>query len=343
MPTITIRDVAREAGVGVGTVSRVLNNSEQVTPRTRERVQAAIQKLGFQPNKVARQLPRGTRVRNVGVILPFMSYYSFVERLRGAQVALSQHDNDYELILYNVSSPERYQEQLATIVQQGILEGLLVVTLNMSAEQQELLHKAHIPFVCVADRCADLPTCVGVDNVEGGYMATRHLLDLGHRQIAYIGDAFPDEFGFPTSEDRYAGYALALREFRLDVNPDYVRLGPHARDVAQSLTTELLKLPDPPSAIFAMSDLQALGAVAALREAGVRVPDEMSLIGFDDLEISHYIGLTTIRQYLEDSGRLGMQFLLELIHHKSTQDESPLVAPTLSPLKLIERQTTAKR
>src|SRR5690349_15169279 len=147
MPNPTIYDVAKAAGVGVGTVSRVLNNSTRVSPETQEKVLSAIRLLGFRRSKVARQLSTGVLHRNVGAIMPFITHPSFVERLRGIQLALHDLDNNFKLILYSVSEPDRYHEQVLSIVEQAAIDGLLVATLNVSDEQRDLLTEAGIPFV----------------------------------------------------------------------------------------------------------------------------------------------------------------------------------------------------
>lgn len=332
----TIRDVAREAGVGIGTVSRVLNNSHQVTPETRERVLNAIQMLGFKPNPVARQLPRKTRVRNVGVVLPFLTDHSFVERLRGVQLALQSNSNTYELILYNISAPDHYDDLLTSIVQQGLVEGVVIFSLNLDSDQQTRLDDAGIAYVGTSDHCPNSYPCVGIDSVAGGFLVTKHLLELGHKRIAYIGDTFPSPYGFMTSIDRYAGYEQALAAHDIALNADYVRLGGYGRDAAQVLTTELLNRPEPPTAIFAMSDIQAMGCMAAIREAGWRVPDDISVAGYDDIEISRYLGLTTVRQHLEASGQLAMNYLLFLLDDPGSEPTLTLPAQ-----ELVVRDTTA--
>src|SRR5690349_12456184 len=139
MPNPTIYDVAKTAGVGVGTVSRVLNNSTQVSPETQEKVVSAISALGFRRSKVARQLSTGIQHRNIGALMPNITHPSFVERLRGAQLALHDHDDDFNLILYTVTEPDRCHEQLVSIVEQAGVDGLLIATLNVSGEERSLL------------------------------------------------------------------------------------------------------------------------------------------------------------------------------------------------------------
>ena len=337
MPNPTIYDVARTAGVGVGTVSRVLNNSTRVSPETQEKVLSAIRVLGFRRSKVARQLSTGIQHRNIGAIMPFITHPSFVERLRGIQLALNDQDNDFNLILYNVSEPDRYHEQLLAIVEQAAVDGLLIATLTVSDEQRDLLTQAGIPFVTLSDACAGELNCISPDNIRGGYMAAQHLLELGHRRVAYVGDEFPNVYGFPTSELRYKGYLSALKEYGVPYRSEYVCLGVHGEETAHRLTEQLLALPEPPTAIFAMSDIQAVGCILAIREAGLRVPEDISVIGFDDVQLSRYIGLTTVRQHLEQSGYLGMQLLLDML---MTPDN--VVPRQLPPLELVVRGTTQR-
>jgi LacI family transcriptional regulator len=337
MSNPTIYDVARTAGVGVGTVSRVLNNSTRVSPETQEKVLSAIRTLGFRRSKVARQLSTGIQHRNIGVILPFISHPSFVERLRGIQSALDDQDNNFNLILYNVTQPDRCHEQILSVVEQAAVDGLLIATLNVSDEERNLLKEADIPFVVLSDACSGEVNCISPDNQLGGYIATQHLLELGHRRIAYVGDEFPNIYGFPTSELRYSGYLSALKEYGVPYRSEYVCLGTHGEETAHGLTEHLLTLPEPPTAIFAMSDIQAVGCILAIREAGLRVPEDISVIGFDDVQLSHYIGLTTVRQHLEQSGYLGMQLLLNMLIAPDN-----VVPRQLPPLELVIRGTTER-
>ncbi|HEX2907746.1 MAG TPA: substrate-binding domain-containing protein [Phototrophicaceae bacterium] len=269
--------------------------------------------------------------------MPFITHPSFVERLRGMQLALNHQANDFNLILYTVSEPDRYHEQLLAIVEQAAVDGLLITTLNVSDEQHDLLLQSGIPFVLLSDAGTEALNCISLDNQHGGYLATQHLLELGHRRIAYVGDEFPNSYGFPTSELRYQGYLAALQDYAVPYRSDYVGLGTHGEDTAHHLTKQLLALPEPPTAIFAMSDIQAVGCIQAIREAGWRVPEDLSVIGFDDVQLSRYIGLTTVRQHLEQSGYLGMQLLLDLLIKSSS-----VVSRKLPPLEVIVRGTTQR-
>jgi LacI family transcriptional regulator len=177
--------------------------------------------------------------------------------------------------------------------------------------------------------------CIGLDNIRGGYLATQHLLELGHRRVAYVGDEFPDSYNAPASELRYNGYLSALEEYDVPHRLDYVCLGEHGEEVAHRLTEQLLALPERPTAIFAMSDIQAVGCILAVRESGLRVPEDISVIGFDDVQLSRYIGLTTVRQHLEQSGFLGMQLLLDMM--AAPDDIAPRKLP---PLEVVVRGTT---
>jgi DNA-binding LacI/PurR family transcriptional regulator len=333
----TIKDVARKAGVGVGTVSRVLNNSPKVTPETRKLVLSVIAELGFKPNSVARQLSlsRKTHVHSIGVMTqPFVSYRAFAERLRGIQLTLSQMETEYELTLYTVSSLAHYDEQLRMIAQTGAVEALIIIDFNLYDDQKVMLRKANLPFIGINHLKDQDWTCIGTDNVQGGYLAGQYLLSSGHRRIAYVGDEMVDTFEFISSAQRFEGFQQALTEWGVSLPDAYIQLGTHDYQVAKESAANLLRLPEPPSAIFAMSDMQAFGCLAAAREAGVRVPDDLSIMGYDDLEFSCHVGLTTVRQHLELSGRVGIEYLLGLLQG----DES--APPKLPPLEVIERQTT---
>jgi DNA-binding LacI/PurR family transcriptional regulator len=177
-----------------------------------------------------------------------------------------------------------------------------------------------------------------VDNIAGGRQATQHLIELGHHKIGYISDLLQESpFGFHPVADRYQGYRLALAEANLEFNPEYHRQGEISRREARRLAMELLTLPDPPTAIFAYSDTQAFGVLRAAHDLELKVPEQLSVIGFDDIEIAEFLHLTTIRQHLYDSGVQGANLLLEEILNVPAH---PIEVKL--PTTLIERDTTAQ-
>jgi LacI family transcriptional regulator len=305
----TIASVAALAGVGVGTVSRVLNDSTAVSGSTRMRVLEAIEALEFEPSAAARALSTG-RTCTVGVLAPFFTEPSVVERLRGVTRRLA--GSDYQVTLFDVQHPDQGEAAFSSLAVKGRIDGLLVVSLPPTSAQLERLRAAGIPVVLVDRRQDDAPG-VFTDNEAGGRLATQHLLDLGHERIAFLGDTENGPFGFTSSEARRNGYEAALRSAGIEPRAELVRRGPHRRDAARTATAELLALAVPPTAVFAASDHQALGVLEAASMAGVEVPGRLSVIGFDDIELARYCNLTTVAQPLEASGTRGAELLLEAL------------------------------
>ncbi len=295
----------------------------------------AIRELNFKPNLAARQLSNKLQLHHIGVITQtFINYYSFAERLRGVQRALGALSNPYQIILYNISSMAFLDEQIDLIAQNRAVQGLLIIDLRITDEQRARLDEANVPYVGLNHFTNVSWPCVATDNLQGGYLATEYLLRHGHRRIAYIGDDFVDSFGFRTSQERYQGHLQALAEYNVEPRDEYLRLGMYGYEAARHLAQDLLKMDQPPTAIFAMSDMQALGCIAAVRAAGLRVPQDVSVLGYDDLEISEHTGLTTVRQHLERSGQYGVRYLLDLIRRR---DQSQ--PPEMPPLTVIPRET----
>ncbi len=319
----TIKEVATYAGVGVGTVSRVLNDHPAVTDDTRARVRAAIEVLDYEPNRAARALSR-QRSGIIAVVVPFFTQPSAIERLRGVLAAID--DSPYEIVLFSMDHAERRRARLTRLQRGDLADGLLLLSLRLDGEEARRLAHSAVPTVVVDADVAGLPTVV-IDDVAGGRLAARHLLELGHRRIGYIGDAVDPRFGFTSSARRRQGLVLELAAAGLRLDPALVREGPHGLAVARRLATELLQLPGRPTAVFAHADTQALGVMEAARELGLGVPEDVSIIGFDDVEAAHFTGLTTVRQPLFESGQLGARRLLDILDGNvdpSTRLELPL-------------------
>jgi DNA-binding LacI/PurR family transcriptional regulator len=332
MSSVTIRDVARHAGVGVGTVSRVLNSNPSVSQDTRRRVMTAIDELNFQPSPIARRLSLG-KTLNVAVIVPFFTRPVFVERLRGIEHALAQ--SEYDLVLYNVESVERRDACFIDVARRERVDGLLVLSLSPWDEDATRWLEAQVPTVLVDARHPALNRLI-IDDVEGGRVATEHLLQLGHHRIGFISDYLEDPFGFVSSLDRFEGYYMALEAADVPFRPEFHRQGRHGKDQAKQLAMELLTLPERPTAIFAASDTQAIGVLAAARELGLRVPEDLSVTGYDDIEVAEYLQLTTMRQPSFDLGVAAVALLMESIERPASRPKE-LIFST----ELVPRATTA--
>jgi DNA-binding LacI/PurR family transcriptional regulator len=326
-----IADVAAHAGVGIATVSRVLNERGSVAAATRERVLEAIRILEYRPSSVAQALSL-KRTLVIGVVLPFLTEASPIERVRGVVTALAA--SPYDIALYDVASADRQQRAFRLLADAHRTDGLLVVSLIPPDEEVRRLSAGSIPCVLIDAHHDGLPSVV-IDDVGGGELATRYLLELGHRRIAFIGDKPADPFRRQSSRDRTIGYERALAAASVPMRRDYVREGTQSRHLARNIAEELLRLPEPPSAVFAASDVQALGVLEAARGLGVDVPGQLSVIGFDDIEIASYVGLTTVRQPLFESGRRGAELLLQAL----AGQPAPVHVETL-PLDLVVRGTT---
>jgi DNA-binding LacI/PurR family transcriptional regulator len=333
MAAATIKDVAKKAGVGVGTVSRVLNDSEAVSQPTRHKVLSAIADLDYTPNTNARRLSLG-KTMAIAVIAPFFTRPSVVERLRGIEHTLVA--DGYDLVLYNIETVHRRDECFLNVPRRERVDGLLIISLMPTDADARRLAQAKIPVVLIDTGHSQFNRVI-IDDVVGSYTATRHLIDLGHHKIAHLSDYIENPFNFQQIRDRYSGYRRALREANIPFRSDYHQQGEHSLIEARRLAHHLLSSNDPPTAIFAFSDTQAIGVLEAAQELGVRIPDELSVIGYDDIEIAAHLQLTTIRQSLYESGVKSSRMLLKAL--TTTDPQSP--QEVLLPTKLIVRGTTA--
>ncbi len=331
-PMSTIADVAVRAGVGIGTVSRVLNGSNQVRPETRARVQQAMDELDYQPSRSSRRTQRGHR-GYVGILVHFFEGPSAYQRLRGIVTRLQPHG--FEVVLFIVDSPERARERLADLPHNQQLDGLIIMSLPLQADEGQRLAEARFPTVLLDTLHPALPS-VTIDDGAGGTMATEHLLDLGHERVAFVGEPHRNPFGFIASRYREEGYKAALAASGLEPGPGYIKRGPHSRSSGRQMATELFTLAEPPTAIVSASDLQAIGVLEAARTLGRAIPHDVSVIGFDDIDMASYVGLSTVRQPLELSGQLGADLILSAIsqgvHTSTYQDQLTL--------ELVIRTTT---
>jgi LacI family transcriptional regulator len=305
----TIHDVAAHAGVSHQTVSRVINASSNVAEPTRARVLAAIEELGYVPNPIARGLI-SNRTHSVGVVTDDISDYFFAHMVAGAEAEARRRR--YYLMIGSVEQGDDEGGYLRLMLERRV-EGLLLARPSVPLRSEHLLTAqcAGVPLVIVLVGSSRVPgaATVDVDNLQGGYDATRHLLERGHRRIATITG--PEEW--PSAAARLDGYRKALEEFGAAGGALEERADDWGVESGEAAATRLLARDEAFTALFAHSDLIALGAIARLRQAGLRVPDDVSVVGYDDLPVASVVDppLTTVHQPMQEVGAVAAGLLLD--------------------------------
>ncbi len=306
---VTIIDVAREAGVSYATVSRVINGKDHVKPDKRERVLRAMDRLGYVANLQARSLAGG-RSQVIGLLVPDLGSSYVGEIVRGIDQAL--HEVDYDVILYTTHRRRVKEAAYVTTISRGLADGLLLLSPSDPNLYLAALQQRSFPFVLIdhIGSTLNVPS-VGVTNRQGAKDAARYLTELGHRRIGFI----TGRAELPASSDRLIGYKAALEETGIGVVEDLIQPGDFNQPSGYVAASTLLNLEAPPTAIFASNDLMAFGAMEAVREHGLRIPHDISIVGFDDIPQAVHVHppLTTVRQPLFEMGRAAAEMLLDLI------------------------------
>jgi DNA-binding LacI/PurR family transcriptional regulator len=331
MEAPSIRDVAERAGVSVATVSRVLNRTARVAPSKEAEVHRAIDDLGFRPNSLARALSLG-RTGTIGVIAPFFTHWGTLGRLRGITDRVAAEN--YDLMIFDVETQKQREDALVKLARRDRVDGLLVVSVPLADDEVSRLRRDALPVVLV-DVAHPALSRVTIDDVGGGRIAAEHLIDRGHTRIGFVGDLPGNPLGFTSSEYRLAGFRDGLTAAGIAGDERLIRRGVHGRESARALADELLAMAEPPSAVFAASDTQAIGVLEAARAAGLDVPGQLAVVGFDDVEFAAILGLTTVRQPLAQIGGDAMELLLSEL-----RDGSGDPAEIVHPLTLVQRGTT---
>jgi DNA-binding LacI/PurR family transcriptional regulator len=333
----TMADVATAAGVGTGTVSRVVNGGLNVSESTRRHVLEVIERLGYRPSHLAAALSRGTP-RTVAILVPHLTRPSTVARLAGALAVLD--GQGYDTIVCNVDTPEQRDHHLSALTARHRADGVIIVSIRLAKDRIAAFRRGLIPIVTVDAVAAGVPQTI-IDDVAGGRLATAHLLSLGHRRIGFVGDldgrVMDQDLGFTSSKSRLHGYRRELAAAGIDFDPELVRVGPHGAAVAADLAGQLMRLPDPPTAIFAASDTQAMGVLSAAEQCGFPVPGMLSVVGFDDIESTALLNLSTVRQPLERSGAEGARRLCVLLRGARVRPLRQLL-----PLRMVQRMSSAR-
>jgi LacI family transcriptional regulator len=322
----TIYDVAREAGVSIATVSRVLNFPHRVNASTRTEVIKVIENLGYVPKAESRaRALMGTR--RIGVVIPFFTVPSFVQRLRGIASVLNK--KDYEMVVYPVDSKSRSLSYLETLPMRSNLDGLIIVSQVFDSSISQRLLENKLETVLIEHYDPNFTTLV-INDEWGGEMATRFLLEKGYQRIAFVGGQEQPVFGVDPIIKRMTGYLKVLQQAGLSFPPEYINeyaLSPN--EVLKKLISHGL-----PLAIFAATDLQAIALIRESRILGLRIPQDIAIIGFDNIDMAEYFGLTTVHQPLDESGRIAASLLISRLTN-STQSNQHIELP----LKIIQRET----
>ena len=328
-----MKDVARRAGVSASTVSHVINDSRFVSEELRERVLNAMRELSYEPNAVARSL-RTKKTQVIALVIPDITNPYFPEVARGAQdVAEESH---YVVILCNTDRMISRELRFLMALRQQRVDGLILNPSGVTSAELRDFQQAQVPVVLIGSQI-DHPEfdVVMVDNIKGAYDAVKHLIDLGHSRIGLVGGTRDASSG----EQRYQGYIRALTHHGLTIDHDLITEGPFTQEGGHECMTRLLAHQSPPTAVFSSSDVMAIGALGAIQEAGLQVPDDMSLVGFDDIREATITTpkLTTIAQPKYETGQVATRLLLGQIESASLAQRQKVVLDH----RLVVRGSTA--
>jgi DNA-binding LacI/PurR family transcriptional regulator len=327
----TIYDVARLAGVSTATVSRALNGTGQIAASTRAVIEAAVEQLGYRPNTIARSLVTKS-TQTIALLLPDITNPFYAALVSGIQQTALTHG--WTMLLCTTESDAEREENYLRVLRAKQVDGALVDGLVLPSDRIARFVEDGFPIVCL-DRDIDSRSIplVQVDNRLGGRIATQHLVDLGHRRIAHVTGA--GELGI--SDERLAGYRDALADANLPLDFELVEEGHFTDEGGHDAARRLLDRHPELTAIFAANDLSALGVLNAVAETGRRVPDDVSVIGFDDLHLSAYTAppLTTVRQPAAEIATLATEILIGLTRGQQAEEMRHLLEP-----ELVVREST---
>jgi LacI family transcriptional regulator, repressor for deo operon, udp, cdd, tsx, nupC, and nupG len=326
---VNMADIARLAGVSMATTSRSLNNLPGVAPATREKVLRVAAELSYVVSPEAAALASGATGR-VAVVAPHLSRWFFGEMLSGIESVLRTAGLD--LLLYHIGNPEDRERFFTHLPARRKVDAVIVVGIPVTQAEQERLELMGVGIFAAGGQMAEYPF-VCIDDVEAGNQAVGHLLHLGHRRIAMIDAIDPNAREWPV-DGRALAYTQRLEAAGLPVEPGLFRRVPWGTAPAGEAMAELLSLPEPPTAVFAHSDELAFGAMSTIRRAGLRVPEDISVIGLDGHPLSEALDLTTIGQDVHKQGELAAQLVVDSVTAGSPS------ASTVLPTRLVPRGST---
>lgn len=327
----TIEDVAKKAGVSIATVSRALRGLPNVAPFTRERILTAAVELNYEIRPDISRKAAGRRV--IGLILPITDQWFFGKLASTVEIQLIAEN--FDVIRYSIDSLDNLSERIARVCSNRLVDGLIVSTVPLSAQDVRLLKNAGIPTVTVETRLADFPS-VSIDNFNAAALATRHLINLGHTRIGLISGLDDDPLHFSVPRAREQGYLQTLADNDIPQRSEYIRYGKFSYRGGAEAMKSLFSIHQPPTAVFIISDEMAAGSLKTISDMNLSVPEDVSLIGFDDNDLAEFIDLTTVKQPVVNLGEVAAQLIME---HFVDGREPDIVHQQL-PVELVVRATT---
>jgi LacI family transcriptional regulator len=321
----TIKDVAELAKVHPSTVSRVINGDSRISEKTKNKVLLIIKKLGYTPNAIARGL-KTKRTYTLGMLIPDITNPFFAELARGVEDAASK--NSFNIILCNTDDKLKKERTYLEILREKRVDGLILGTSHIRDKSILELEKKKFPYILISRNVERLnKNCIIIDDLVGGMMATEYLIKLGHHRIAHISGPLKTRSGL----NRLKGYQLALKKFKIEYNDELVGEGDFRIRGGYQVMKRFLKLTKPPTAIFAANDLLALGAMQAIQKKNFYIPEDFSIIGFNDIELASFVypSLTTIRQPILEMGNLAVKMLLNIIIDGEFNQKRVILQPKL--------------
>ena len=313
--TVTIQDVAKTAGVSVSTVSRVLNGRVDVASETQERILLVIDDLGYTTNLAARSM-RSQKKNLVGLIMPDIAYPFAIEVMKGVNRAIAE--SEFDLLVYTTGDVRKsgrafHEQKYVSLLTNSISDGVVIVA-PVAGE-----FNIDAPIVSI-DPLASNPNypAVHATNYQGAVEAMEYLLGLGHKRIGYISGRVELE----SSNRRLMGYRASLEKAGILLDEELIASGDYTTETGVSGARNLLALENPPTAIFASNDQMAMGVFQVAEELGIRIPDDLSVVGFDNIPESKYMGLTTVDQFISEMGFVATQMLIKLINEATLEDQT---------------------
>ena len=315
---VTIKDIAKKVGVTPATVSMVINNSPKISQRTKEKVMQAIKEMDYHPNYIGRSLVKG-KTNNIAVVASFFASLFALESVRGIEQDLRK--TQYNLILYSTrGSEENERDMLRRIYYEKRADGLIIISLKAEKEFVEEFKKEGVPVVFIEEIIEGAPT-VKFNNIKGAYTATEHLIKKGRKNIVFVGGSGEKEL---SAEERMKGYkaALADNDIPFDEN-NVIEVFNYSFEEGEDIISEIVSKERDIDAVFcAAGDITAIGVMDAAKNRGISVPDDLAVIGYDDIYISNLTtpSLTTVRQPISQMGMRAFELLMDMVEKKEGSD-----------------------